>query len=180
MNNDWFVGIDGADIEQGDLFFDCPVIRPTSYTFPLPDEIDVNAEDHDVVVLTQTCDLENDKVLDVLLAKVQLYSDLVKISGSRNPAIKGRNWRASVRKGEQPPYVLVPHGSNSHADWAIVDFHHLFTVPKQYLVGLATQLGTRPRLVSPYKEHLAQAFAGYMMRVGLPNPLADFDTAAPE
>lgn len=180
MLNDWFIEADGPDLEQGDLFFACPIVRAPDLAFPVPEVIDVNLEDHDVVVLSQDCDLENDKIEDVLLAQVQLYADLVEREGEANGTIKGRKWRASVRKGEQPAYVLIPYGLGSDAAYALVDFHHLYTVPKRYLVGIAATAGARPRLVSPYKEHLSQAFASFMMRVGLPNDLKDFENADPD
>jgi maleate cis-trans isomerase len=41
------------------------------------------------------------------------------------------------------------------------------------VLALAALFGERVRLLSPYKEHLSQAFARYFMRVGLPRPLAD-------
>jgi len=54
----------------------------------------------------------------------------------------------------------------------IVDFHDVFTVPREFLESLLGVRGRdRPRLLSPYREHLSQAFARYFMRVGLPVPI---------
>ena len=51
----------------------------------------------------------------------------------------------------------------------IVDFHEVFTIPREFLESLLAARGrARPRLLSPYREHLSQAFARYFMRVGLP------------
>ncbi len=46
--------------------------------------------------------------------------------------------------------------------------------PETYALSVHSGLvGARVRLLSPYKEHLSQAFARYFMRVGLPRPLKD-------
>jgi hypothetical protein len=53
-----------------------------------------------------------------------------------------------------------------------VDFHEVFTVPREFLESLLAARGRpRPRLLSPHREHLSQAFARYFMRVGLPAPI---------
>jgi len=57
----------------------------------------------------------------------------------------------------------------------VVDFHRLFTLPKAFVSWFAASSGPRLRLRSPYREHLAQAFARYFMRVGLPNEARAFE-----
>jgi hypothetical protein len=55
----------------------------------------------------------------------------------------------------------------------IVDFHMIYTVPRDFLESLLQHRGKpRLRLVPPYREHLSQAFDRFFMRVGLPAPLA--------
>ncbi|HET6574322.1 MAG TPA: hypothetical protein VFG68_12000 [Fimbriiglobus sp.] len=56
----------------------------------------------------------------------------------------------------------------------VVDVRQLFSLPIGFVrkrVGLA---GHRLRLLPPYREHLAQAFARYFMRVGLPIDIPPF------
>ena len=54
----------------------------------------------------------------------------------------------------------------------IADFHEVSTLPREFLESLLAARGRdRPRLLSPYREHLSQAFARYFMRVGLPVPV---------
>jgi hypothetical protein len=51
----------------------------------------------------------------------------------------------------------------------LVDFHDLFTVPREFLESLLRQRQEqRLRLCPPYREHLSQSFARFFMRVGLP------------
>lgn len=57
----------------------------------------------------------------------------------------------------------------------MVDFHRLFTLPKVFVTHFAVDAGKRLRLRSPYREHLAQAFARYFMRVGLPHDARGFE-----
>ncbi|MHB1424077.1 MAG: hypothetical protein ACYC3I_12945 [Gemmataceae bacterium] len=59
--------------------------------------------------------------------------------------------------------------------WSVVDFHRLFTLPKMFVSRFAANVGPRLRLRSPYREHLAQAFARYFMRVGLPHDARVFE-----
>lgn len=54
----------------------------------------------------------------------------------------------------------------------IVNFHTVFTIPRDFLEALLRERGRdRLRLSSPYREHLSQAFARFFMRVGLPQPV---------
>jgi len=52
--------------------------------------------------------------------------------------------------------------------YSIVDFHRIYSLPKNYLRKIAQEKEVRLRLLPPYREHLSQAFARYFMRVGLP------------
>lgn len=141
--------------------------------------VDVIEESHDVVVLTQSCDLENDKVTDVLVAAVLDYRILVEREAAANPSVKSTKFREAAVKGNLPPYSLLPQRLEHPAiAWSLVDFHHLFSIPKVLVEQIAGVAGDRLRLRSPYREHLAQAFARYVMRVGLPHPLHEFTKAA--
>jgi len=54
----------------------------------------------------------------------------------------------------------------------IVDFHEVYTAPTNVVREFALRTGKRLRLLPPYREHLAQAFARFFMRVGLPVDIA--------
>jgi hypothetical protein len=53
---------------------------------------------------------------------------------------------------------------------SIVDLHDLHTVPRAVLERLIADGKRLGRLLSPYREHLAQHFAVTYMRIGLPAP----------
>ena len=56
----------------------------------------------------------------------------------------------------------------------VVDFREIYSLPFEYLVKHATELGPRWRLKSPFLEHFSQAFARFFMRVGLPSTIPEF------
>src|SRR5207248_5433104 len=56
----------------------------------------------------------------------------------------------------------------------VVDLGTSFSIPYDVMKLMAQSKGKRLRLLSPYKEHLAQAFASFYMRVALPNPIDEF------
>jgi len=180
VNNAWYELTGGRQLEQADVLPACPVLRPASYTFPLPEQIELVSDSYDLLILTQSCDLENDKVDEVLLAAVLDYDDLVARESGRNPAVRGKKWRQAAVRGDLPAYALLPPRTDAPTiGWSLVDFHHLFSLSKDYVESYAESLGSRLRILSPYKEHIAQSFARYVMRVGLPLPLSEFEGAEP-
>jgi hypothetical protein len=56
----------------------------------------------------------------------------------------------------------------------LVDFRAIYSLPVDYLVRRAVQIGDRWRLRSPFLEHFSQAFARSFMRVGLPSSVPEF------
>jgi hypothetical protein len=56
----------------------------------------------------------------------------------------------------------------------VVSFRQVFSLPFGYIRALASQQSPRLRLLPPYREHLAQAFARFIMRVGLPVDIPAF------
>lgn len=171
----WFTTVAGEDFEQGDLFLNCPVPSVSHVTFPLEDEgyATVEVKSLDVVVLTQTCDLVHDKVSDVLLAAVAAVDDVLPhdLNGKER-----RSFRKKLVNDTLPQYSLLHRvaGEAPAIPWSVVNFHHLYGVPKEYLRAFVRTQPSRLRLVPPYREHLAQAFARYFMRVGLPHDAQPF------
>lgn len=71
-----------------------------------------------------------------------------------------------------------------HGDWSqeisIVSFREVWSLPLDFVRRMAAAYGPRPRLRPPYREHLAQAFARYFMRVGLPVDIPAFKSVKAE
>ncbi len=170
---DWFEIAQGPELRQGDLLIDCPIFAvsgPKEWPLPPQTGLEIATRVIDAVVLTQSCDLANDKVEDVLLGQVIAWTVLVGEEVRQgNQAVKSSRFRKSLVEGNVPSLALLHQRKASPAlPWSVVDFHRLFTSPKSFLASLAALRGPRLRLRSPYREHLAQALARYFMRVGLP------------
>lgn len=81
------------EIEQGDFFFNCEVIKPILQVDS--SEIEVESLEYDVIILSQSCDLIQGKIELVTVAP--LWS-LKKIE-EENSFFKSTNGKESLRKG---------------------------------------------------------------------------------
>lgn len=180
MSSAWYrSGLQGS-LSQGELFFSVPVLLPDPGLLLGDDEgseVELPVESRDVVVLTQTCDLENAKVESALVAVLRDYDEFARQEDARgNGYVRSKGFRVSVRKGTLPAYfVLPPHSGRPPFGWTIVDLHHLFTVPVSVLEALAKEV-PRVGLSTPYREYLSQHVGAFFMRVALDETLHEFDT----
>ena len=178
---DWYEATQGGELLQGDLLRNCPIPRVRGLEhWPLregqPLEVDIDQED--VVIVSQSCDLANDKIQDVVLVQVLDWSvacrELVR---QGNTFARSRNFRRALVAGNIPSLSLLHKRDRAlMLDWSIVDFHRLFVLPKPVVLAVARAAGPRLRLRSPYREHVAQALARYFMRVGLPHDAQAFES----
>ena len=171
----WFAVVTGDVLEQGDLLRGCPrfLMPPGAY---LEGEVTFERGQVDAVVLTQSCDLAVRldgacEAVEILLCPFVLKKDL-----SDHPLFRRDEVWEDVRKGRRPYFhVLNECVIEGHEqDFALLDFHSLFTLPVALVHGFAEKAGERLRLLPPYREHLAQAFARLFMRVGLPADVPPF------
>lgn len=170
---------------QGDLIVDCPLIgwKDQAVTHSTVEGLQQQAEafSADVVIMTQACDLEQEKVKNVVLCPHRSLDDYK------------RRWEEAMRTAEQSPsakawskhckslcdgslWNLAILNCASHesieTSHRVVDFHEVYTVPRVFLEAfLVATGGDRLRLLPPYREHLSQAFARFFMRVGLPTAI---------
>ncbi len=173
----WYSIIQGRDLMQGDIIKRCPVpIVNVPEPFTEVSEVDVEIEILDLIVLSQSCDLDNDKIKNVILAKVgdweKVHNETLRAGKTH---VKSTNFRRLLVAGDVPNLSLLhKHEDQPTMNWSLVDFHRLFVLPKKLVSDVAVSAGPRLRLEPPYREHLAQAFARYFMRVGLPHDAKDF------
>ena len=181
LDAEWYEITEGRTLRQCDILRKCPVIRvgrkldwPIDASTPIPVKFDT----YDSIILTQSCDLENDKVEDVLLAQVLAWPDVVKQELQRNNQIvKKRDYRKAIVDGNTPGLALLhKHEREPRLDWSIISFQRVYTIQKDFLTAFASNTGPRLRLRSPYREHIAQAFARFVMRVGLPYNARAFES----
>jgi hypothetical protein len=133
------------------------------------------------IVMTQACDLEQQKVHNVILCPAYSVADF------------RADWATEATKTGQPPKATVwdghikniragriwnltllmkreaGDGVNLTTPTTVVDFHEVFSLPLAFLtLWLQKRSRARLRLRPPYREHLSQGFARFFMRVGLP------------
>jgi hypothetical protein len=172
----WYGIVEGDKLLQGDLFDNCPIILPpedfnTSMIAEAGD-IQVGIRTYDVVVMSQSCDLEQDKLDLVLVCPVWLLTEFE----AANEFFRSRKGKEELRRGNVPGYHMLAtcELDEFQHEIRIVDFRTVFSLPLNFIKDFASRQGKRIRLLPPYREHLAQAFARFFMRVGLPADIPPF------
>lgn len=179
---DWYEIVEqSAEIEQGDLLRAFPVLVPIG-------EIDAfeggeaagEVIETDVVVLSQSCDIENDKIKFLVLAEVLLWEKVVEEALRRgNSYVKSTEFRKKLVAGEIPNLALLKRRHPEPSiGWSVVDFHKLHVAAKGHVARVASRQGNRLRLKSPYREFLSQSLGRYFMRVALPADCREFVSAS--
>lgn len=183
----WFELADGAGLQQGDILKACPVpVLPSHYppdsgslTSEAPLTIEGVLETRNVVILSQSCDLINKKLVSVIVAPLWPVEQLPELTNNEKLKSEANNLRSLcnfIRDGYSPRFhMLNVCEIEGHVQAkTVVDFAAIYTVPFGFIETFAGYSGSRLRLLSPYTEHLSQAFARFVMRVGLPSPIAEF------
>ncbi|BCM89387.1 hypothetical protein IAD21_01233 [Abditibacteriota bacterium] len=174
----WYEIVMDSRIEQGDVFKDCQVVMP-AYGCPFPrpkgnvPTIAAIVNIYDVVVLSQSCDLEQGKISHALVCPYSPISDLQKIVARTLNPKELKNAKKNIKEGKEHGFHMLDRCSLPSFEFEpqVVGFRTVFSVPVVYLSTLASSGSERLRLRSPYKEHLSQAFARFFMRVGLPQDI---------
>jgi hypothetical protein len=185
-NEPWYEVVNAnAQLAQGDIILDCPVLGWGSGLLEYETESEPEALEYlseaymvDAIVMTQGCDLENRKVDNVIICshlsinqyresweqimKTTTQTPTPKAWGKHCENIKnGYVWNLTMLNSSIVGQLKLDH--------RIVDFHDVYTLPLTFLETLLQNRGQpRLRLCPPYREHLSQAFARFFMRVGLP------------
>jgi hypothetical protein len=170
----YWENVSGAKLRQGDYIFNCPV-PVFAEQFPERQneiEIAVDIEFYDLIVVTQSCDLEQNKIR--LVAMCPIYS-LENYEAINVEFVRKGRWE-EVRKGRIEGLYLLSSTTNpeNNRECLVVDFREIYSLPFEFLTKHADSLESRRRLKSPYLEHFSQAFARFFMRVGLPANIPPF------
>lgn len=138
------------------------------------------------VVVTQDCDLEQDykvrfpegeepsvstdKMLFGVLLCGAYDAEKVRAGSHREQAQKfnAKEWKA-VERNQDPRYEFIGAVPGEGLS-LVVDFKDYFMVPCRLLYAqlAAGSVKRVKEMDSPYREHVLQRFAWYLMRVGLP------------
>lgn len=124
------------------------------------------------MVLSHSCDLANEKLEIVQVCPVWPLEALAE----NVEYLRSRRGREDLRRGNLPGYHLLNRCefAGLKTDFLVLDFRSLFGIPLMTARILAENQSPRRRLLPPYREHMAQAFARFFMRVGLPVDIAAF------
>jgi len=171
MEYPWYDVVDGDDLAQGDFIDSCPIIIPPP-SMNEDDTINANVCEYDVVIMSQSCDLENRKIDLVLLCPVWPLSKFEE----RSSFFKSKKGKEELRRGNTTGYHLLNECNieNFKREFSVVDFRNAYSVSINFLIDLVQERGERLRLLPPYREHLSQNFARFFMRVGLPDGIPPF------
>ena len=106
MSDVWWQSTSGTQLAQGDLLRDC---RLPVFVDPTPDvEHDVEVLVQNLIVVTQSCDLENNKVQFVALCPIHTLDEFA--VGNQHFQNK-KNWE-EVRKGQRHALHMVASPEN--------------------------------------------------------------------
>ncbi|MGH7168914.1 MAG: hypothetical protein ACRELG_01370 [Gemmataceae bacterium] len=157
-----------TDLSQGDMLDDCPILvwklAPPPLDLNVPPEVRIIR----VVVLTQACDLAQDKTTRAVVAPVHAAAELV-----AQGILKANVIRDQVRRGHVFGWYYLPAApAPIPLAESIVDLRELHTIERrtlEYLVGAGKRVC---RIQTPWSEHLAQHFGTTYTRIALPEPYA--------
>ena len=155
----------GQPLSQGDILDDCPLLSWET----ADNGITMIELTHRVLFLTQSCDLAQAKTSRVVVAVLHEAMDLV-----RQGMLASALIRDQIRAHRVYGWYFLPAGDG--VPESVVDLRDLHTVPRTMLEGLIADGKRLSRIVTPYREHLAQHFATTYSRIALPEP---YETQAP-
>jgi hypothetical protein len=168
----FWVQIREPTLRQGDLLPGCLVPMPGPDSLLESRSEQGTAVEYDLVVLTQSCDLEQGKVRLVATCPIFPIAEFEAV----NPAFTSKGRWNEVLKGRVEGLHLLasPTALDDNRQALVVDFREIYSLPIDYLTNHVSRLGVRWRLKSPFLEHFSQAFARFFMRVGLPSTIPEF------
>ena len=178
----WYEAVEGAELQQGDLLRAFLVARPPESiecgVDGVPIVSPIKVETHDIIVLTQSCDLLNKKTNNLIVCPHFRLTDIGTIVPGHvrdNPKLLNKFYE-EIRRGYQWPLHMLAASQEMglEDDIRVVDFRLVSVVSLDFAKSIAGRTGQRLRLKSPYVEHLSQAFARFFMRVGLPSDIPNF------
>ena len=168
----WYRLVDGDELEQGDILENCPVFLPPANLTLNSLEANFRLTQRNVVIMSQSCDMVKgrEKITQVLLCFLWNRSEHTRGHLSTDKGME------EARRGQLPAHHLLNECTlpNAEREFRIVDFHNTYTLPLDFCREFAAKTPNRIRLLSPYREHLSQAFARFFMRVGLPTDIPPF------
>ena len=170
----WYAKVDGGEpIQQGDMIASCPILVPSPAVELAPSaKVSAEVSEYNVTVMSQSCDLAYGKAPLVAVCAVFPLDEF----GKQREFFKSKEGKEALRRGNVPGYHLLNKCEipGFLSDFLVVDFRSVYGVAFDFITRFAHKRPERIRLLPPYREHLAQAFARFFMRVGLPVDIPAF------
>jgi len=170
----WFEIVEAdSPITQGDIILNCPLLEWETEGLVVEKGFEgetlkgaTNTILADVVVMTQACDLEHEKVSNVILCPHLPLSDYYEVWKSDRVAkeqkVTTKAWKSHCDDICDGFLWNMSMLNKNEIDGVaktgvrIVDFHEVFSVPRAFLQSLLIQREEkRLRLLPPYREHLS-------------------------
>lgn len=167
--NGWYELIDNPNLAQGDLFLG--VYVPMWEIPTLQEEyksIKANMEKTNLILLSQTCDLENNKLEMALLAP---FDDLERIIDNNDKKLC-----ENIRQKNLPGYFMLQECDikNHELNLSIVSLRKLITLPMNYMHLLNDAHNHRLRLRDEYRRNLITTLERSFNREPEPEPIQRF------
>jgi hypothetical protein len=122
-------------LSQGDILDDCPLVFWADQTRGVVEGDQPLSLRARVIILTQACDLANEKTVRAVVAVVHVATDLVQTG-----RVKEKFIRDNVRKGQVYGWYFLPaHTTCPGFPESLVDLRDLHTVPLALLEELRDQ-----------------------------------------
>lgn len=181
----WFGRFDTAKpLEQGVILFDFEYLDiPSINQQVLDEEGEATKVTSDVIILTQSCDLVNEKVQHIHICPLYTLTEVFhQLEKTTPPAQKGLY--EEFRKGQRiekymtDVFDIKKFGPKNYQDYLLVAFNQAVIASNSYITEFAKRRKWRPILKPPYREAMAQAYGRYFMRVGNPVDIRKFDVAS--
>jgi len=167
----WYSIVKGNEpLRQGDFIDSCPIVVPPKKIGK--GNITTEIIEYDVIVPSQSCDIEQEKLELILVCPVWSINEFE----GRSDFFRSARGKEECRRGNTPAYHMLSKCDlkGFEKEVQIVDFRSVFGVPFEFVRNFLKRKEERLRLLSPYREHLSQAFARFFMRVGLPVNIPSF------
>ena len=169
----WYKTVPSSDtLAQGDFLFDCPTIEvEEDFNYMSLSELDdapAKVVTRDFIILSQSCDLEDENIDYVILCPVYPFELMTTFHSNSK--------RGELKSDRLPRFALLDKNDRASfpQDYFIVDLASAQSLPLAYVKRFKDARGKRLTLTSPYKEYLSQKFAYLHMRVGKPTSLTPF------
>ncbi len=171
-----WIQVNESELHQGDYLPNCfaPIISVTTDEILEKEDpvLDIQMQERDLIIMTQSCDLGNRKSRLVALCSVYTIVEFEEA----NPGFTQKGKWNDVLSGKIVGLHLLPSltDPNNNRDALVVNFREIHSLPFEVVLHQARKTGDRWRLQSPYLEHFSQNFAQVFMRVGLPSSIPKF------